>query len=69
MTSSSGSDEGPAPSPPVPTESQGSSQEADEAQELVAQEKTIDAYVNFKRYAGVNGKEEKVEEEKETKGS
>lgn len=41
VTSSSGSDEGPVPPP---------NQESVERDELMAKEKTIDAYVNFKRY-------------------
>lgn len=47
VTSSSGSDEGPAP--PDQTHNNNTSQEAVDRQELIAKEKTIDAYVNFKR--------------------
>lgn len=49
-TSSSGSDEGPGPD-----HHNSSSQEAVDRQELIAKEKTIDAYVNFKRYPMVDG--------------
>lgn len=49
VNSSSGSDEG-----PVPPGQESLNQEAVDRDELIAKEKTIDAYVNFKRYP-VNG--------------